>query len=83
MNATNHAVIRAQQRGIPQKILDTIIEMGTPIRKPGGAVEYLLRRKDKIKLQEELKKFIQNIDKAEGDAVLTIDGKIITVYHRN
>lgn len=83
MNTTNHALIRAQQRGIPQNILDIIIEIGTPIKKPGGAVEYLLRKKDKYKLQSELKKFIQNIDKAEGDAVLTIDGKIITVYHRN
>lgn len=83
MTISDHAIARSNQRGIPQRVLDTIIEMGTPIRKPGGAIEYLFRRKDKLKLQEELKKFIQNIDKAEGDAVLTIDGKIITVYHRN
>ena len=83
MNISNHAIIRSKQRGIPQRVLDTIVEMGTPIRKPGGAIQFLFRRKDKIKLQEELKRFIQNIDKAEGDAVLTIDGKIITIYHRN
>ena len=83
MNVSHHAKIRSQQRGIPENIIDTIIEIGTPIRKPGGAIEYFLRKKDKIKLQGELKKFIRNIDKAEGDAVLTIDGSIITVYHHN
>ncbi|MCF7859981.1 MAG: hypothetical protein K9N07_11785 [Candidatus Cloacimonetes bacterium] len=83
MIVSNHAVARSNQRGIPLKILNLIIEMGTPIRKPGGAIEYYFRKKDKIKLQKELKRIIQNIDKAEGDAVLTINGKIITVYHRN
>lgn len=81
MHISSHAGARSRQRGIPQKFIDTIMEAGTPIKKPGGAVEYLLRKKDKIKLQEELKKLIQNLDKAEGDAVLTIDDEIVTVYH--
>ena len=82
MVISKHAIKRCQQRGIPYSIIDLIVQMVTPLRKPGGATEYCINKKDKNELQDQLKKYIHDIDKIDGDAVLMIEDNVVTVYHK-
>lgn len=47
MDISRHATMTCQQRGIPRDIVDLIMEFGTPHNKPGGAIEYSVRKKEK------------------------------------
>lgn len=83
METSNHAEIRSQQRGISQDQIDFILSFGKKCRKPGGAWEYKLRRKDKSKILSELKKQIHLVDKCVDKAVLINSDRkmVITTYH--
>lgn len=85
MKKTKHAIIRGQQRGISNYVLDLILTYGKPIRKPGNAKEYRINSKLANKIieqkKQELKRFTHLMEKACGSAVLTVDDKIITQYH--
>lgn len=50
MDISRHATARIQQRGIPKDLVDLIMQFGTPQRKPGGAIEYTVRKKDKNRM---------------------------------
>ncbi|MBC2702951.1 hypothetical protein [Desulfobacula sp.] len=82
MNITKHAIIRCQQRGISEDIIDLIFQLGKPTSRPGGAIEYKINKKDKLKLQAQLKKLANRLDKAANKAVLVVKDKVITVYHK-
>ena len=82
MDISRHAIARGQQRGIPKDLIDLIMEFGTPQRKPGGAIEYSVRKKDKNRIIEHLKHLINRLDKIENKGVLIIDNEVITVYHK-
>ena len=82
MVISKHAIKRCQQRGIPYSIIDMIVQMGTPLRKPGGATEYCINKKDKSQIQIHLKYLISRLDKIGNKAVLVIDNQVITVYHK-
>ena len=83
MKTTRHAEIRAKQRGIPTAIVETILEHGRPVRKPGGAWEYRLTKKHREQLIFALKEEIKRIEKSAGKGILIGgDGAaILTVYH--
>ena len=52
MDITKHATIRCQQRGISEDLIDLIFQLGDPISRPGGAMEYLAThlRRDTFKV---------------------------------
>ncbi len=83
MVKSNHTQIRCQQRGIPQKQLDLIIEHGHKCRRPGGAFEYRLLKKDKDRLISTLKKQIHMVERSVGKGVLISGDQetVITTYH--
>lgn len=78
MEFTRHAAMRTQQRGFQADDIDLIINFGTPIKKPGNAVEYRMRKKDE-------KRLVQSLDRIKGKAVLMAGdtSKILTVYNIN
>lgn len=82
MDISIHATARCQQRGIPKDLVDLIMEFGTPHSKPGGGIEYSVRKKDKNRMIIHLKHLINNLDKVANKAVLVIGNQVITVYHK-
>ena len=80
MDITKHAKIRCQQRGIPKNYIDLILQFGTPLCKPGGAIEYRINKKYKSQIQAHLKNLINRLDKIGNKAVLVSDNQVITVY---
>ena len=85
MNITQHAIVRSSQRGIPLELIDVIIELGTPLRRPGNAVEYLITKKEIEKATTYLKRLIQKIEHSCGKRVLVDSEKkvVITVYNKS
>lgn len=83
MVKSNHTQIRCQQRGIPQEQIDLIIEHVQKCRRPGGAFEYRLLKKDKDRLISTLKKQIHIVERSVGKGVLiSCDQEtVITTYH--
>jgi hypothetical protein len=83
MRLSKHASVRSRQRGFPVDCISLIINFGTPIRRPGDALEYRLRKKDKVKVINYYKHQIQLLDKAAEKAVLVSGdtAEIITVYN--
>jgi len=83
MRKSQHAIKRSKQRGIPDSVIDEILEYGTPVKRPGSAIEYQLRKRDFDHAVKHHKTMIQMIEKARNTAVLlSADSQIITVYHR-
>lgn len=81
MRVSKHAICRAAQRGVRFDSLQLVLDLGTPVAKPGGAVEYRLRRKDGQEAICHLKRAIRQIEKATNAAVLVgEDGDILTTY---
>ena len=80
---SNHAEIRCQQRGMKSIIINLIGKLGRPVRKPGGALEYMITKKEKKKICMVFKQAIQALDKVDGKAILvSADNEdIITVYN--
>ena len=83
MMKSNHVKVRCQQRGISQEQVDLIVAHGQKCRRPGGAWEYRLRKKDKNKLISILKKQIHMVEKSVGKGVLISDDQetVVTTYH--
>lgn len=63
MNVSQHAAIRSQQRGISSDCINLIINFGTVAKRPGGALEYRFRKKDKANVIKHYKHQIQLLDK--------------------
>jgi len=82
MDISRHAIARSQQRGIPKDLVDLIMQFGTPQRKPGGALEYSVHKKDRNRMMIHLKHLINRLDKISNKAVLVINDQVITVYHK-
>jgi hypothetical protein len=83
MLKSKHTQIRCQQRGIPQEVMSLIIEHGQELRRPGGAREYRLLKKNKDLLISALKKQIHLIERSAGKGVLVSSdlNTVITTYH--
>ncbi len=71
--------------------IDLIIRYGSRITRPGGVVEYFIRKKDRESIIRDLKyrgnpKYhIQKLDKLIGMAIIVDEDHavIITAYHRS
>jgi len=83
MHISKHAKIRCQQRGFRRDYLDFIINNGSAESKPGGVVEYRLRNKDKARIQSQLKRQLQSLDKLSKKAVIVsyATGEVVTAYN--
>jgi len=58
--------------------------LGVKIKKPNGVWEYSIMKKDKERIIENLKRFIQKLDKLAGKAIVVDDNDsvIITAYRK-
>lgn len=83
MIISKHAKIRSQQRNIPINDIELIMQFGTPLPKPGGAVEYSISKKDKNNIIKHLKYLINIISNIDNKSVLIKEDCIITVYYKN
>lgn len=83
MHISKHARIRCQQRGFRQDYLDIILTYGSPERKPGNVMEFKLSKKDRARIEGELKNLIQALHKLSKKAVIVscATGEIITAYN--
>ena len=83
MEMSSHSTIRCQQRGISPDQVELILSYGQKYKKPGGAWEYRLRKKDKDRLIAALKRQIQLLDTAVGKGVLMSGDEetVVTTYH--
>lgn len=82
MQFSNHAMARAQQRGIQQEVIDMVLSYGQPQRRKGNVLEYRLTKRNRAKIVGSLKRMIQLFRKTENKAVL-VSGEadlIITTY---
>jgi len=83
MNLSEHALARGKQRGVNFDLIDLILEHGSEERKPGGAVEIRINKRDRTRMVADLKRRLRVIERTAGKAVLMADdGTIITVYNR-
>jgi hypothetical protein len=74
MELTGHANKRSRQRGFQEGDVELIMSFGTPITRPGNAVEFQMRRKN-------IKHIVQALDRISHKAVLINQEKVITVYN--
>ena len=74
MELTGHANKRSRQRGFQEGDVELIMSFGTPITRPGNAVEFQMRRKN-------IKHIVQALDRINNKAVLINQEKVITVYN--
>lgn len=74
MELTGHANKRSRQRGFQEGDVELIMNFGTPVPKPGNAVEFQMRRKN-------IKHIVQALDRISNKAVLINQAKVITVYN--
>ena len=75
--------MRCQQRGISQDQVELILAYGQQSRRPGGAWEVRLRKRDKDRLIAMLKRQIQLVERAASTSVV-VSGDwehVITTYH--
>jgi len=57
-----------------------ILKYGTQRVAPGGAIEVLLSRREHKRVTEELKKAIQQLERAKNGHLIVKDGIIVTIY---
>ena len=74
MELTGHASKRSRQRGFQEGDVELIMNFGTPVSKPGNAIEFQMRRKD-------IKHIVQALDRINNKAVLINHEKVVTVYN--
>ena len=82
---TTHSKKRCKQRGIKESDLQLIMELGAKVKKPGGVKEYFIGKRNKERIIQTLKHFIQKMDKLEGKAIIVDEDscEIITAYHKD
>ena len=83
MQMSDHAQVRAKQRGIPNHYVDIILQYGTAIRRPGQAFEIQIRKKDKNRIIRELKRLINAVENSSKKALIVDRDMetVITLYN--
>ena len=61
MNHNPHAQKRMQQRGIPEDVINFILSYGKRVRRPGGAIGYILTKKKCNDLITRIKKYMRKL----------------------
>ena len=84
MNITAHALQRCRQRGIPEYLLEMILDLGVRQRRPHRTIRATLRKRDCDKMIHELKRLVQQVEKLKKgvSVVVSEEGSIITAYRK-
>ena len=82
---TKHASVRKQQRGIPESVLDCLLEFGKASHdRRGGEVLYFDKRAKQRCLTVMGKEMYRRLDgHFDVYAVRSLDGALVTVGHRH
>jgi hypothetical protein len=81
---TTHARTRMQQRGIPEAALDVLLEYGREAHDHRGAVIVLFDKRSKQRLRRRIGDGFRKVERwLNAYAVLSEDGAVITVGHRD
>ena len=80
MNLTRHANTRMQQRGFSQFTVDMILQHGSQVEAPAGAIKLSIGKKEHQRIVSEMKRAIQAMDKAKGGSLIISGDNIITAY---
>lgn len=70
MILTLHAKKRGRQRGISEKVVEFILENGTPFAAPRGAQRVMLTKKDQQKIRDEAQRLLKLLDRATNKEVV-------------
>lgn len=82
MHTTRHAQVRMQQRGIPETLVDLVLEEGSPTPRPGGARLYQVRTRDIKAMESRLRQLMKRLERLRHKGVIvSADGSVITVCH--
>lgn len=80
---TRHAAVRSQQRGIPPRAIEALLDFGTEHHDHQGAVVLMLDRAATRRLARATRLPASELDQLRGlYAVLATDGWVRTVGHR-
>jgi len=83
MEISKHAQIRTQQRGIPESVVELILDYGSPNDVKGKAIAFEVTGETINSLLSQVKSLLHNIEKLRNKVVLVSeDGKVITAYHK-
>ena len=82
MILTQHAKARFQERGLRGLLTDIVMAYGRIENAPGGAIKVFLGKKEVQGIREEVKGFVQMLDRASGGTLILKDNIIITAYRR-
>jgi len=78
---SNHAFVRAQQRGISHKAISVVLEYGHSEYVKGGAKSWMMSKQEKEFAKADLGQDFINIEKQLGYLVISSDGVLITAAH--
>ncbi len=80
---TKHAITRQQQRGIPNRELEVVMEFGDMEYRPGGAISYTITPAKKNTIIGDLKYMISLVERSAKIRVIQGEsGKVLTTYHK-
>lgn len=80
---SQHARVRMQQRGIPEHVVDNIVNYGSTRKVQGGAVARFMNHKAMKQVREMLSKREQlELDRHKSVYVIVESDRVITVGHR-
>ena len=83
MKPTRHAIVRAQQRGIPQLAVDLLLEHGTTQPAAQGATLYFFDKKARRRLHAYAGPLSRILSEGlDVFAIVSDDGRVVTVGHR-
>ncbi|PIS30006.1 MAG: hypothetical protein COT43_02695 [Candidatus Marinimicrobia bacterium CG08_land_8_20_14_0_20_45_22] len=83
MKISQHAMKRMTQRAIKMSDIELILALGTIQPRPGGAVEYFVKREKISFVINELKHIMNQVNRLTDKAILITDNKVKTVYHKH
>jgi hypothetical protein len=82
-NISNHAQQRLKQRGIPELMLNLLVQYGRDEYQKGGTTVWRLSRKAAKRLRQDLKEVLGRLDAlADTYFVEATDGTVITAGHQ-
>jgi hypothetical protein len=81
---TRHAHVRAQQRGIPELVVDLGVRFGTVAKAPGGASMHYFDKKAQKRLEAYAGDVGRRVAQEYSDVyvILSGSGSVITTGHR-
>jgi hypothetical protein len=85
LSKTQHAEVRMQQRGIPESVVDTLIQYGSVIHDHhGGQVVFFDKKAQRRCIAASGERILKHLERyRDVYLVKSADGALVTVGHRN